>query len=178
MSTERFIEDQFDHLDNCQRLYDEGGNYLVADFSEDSERMVVHTDPGGFNIFTGTDTGGIEFIELLNLYFPEEGSIYYSYDCEEYHELNTPVDKSDLEVLNYIGDTYGAIWRDHSSQRFPGKDHTVCVYSNDENFSYDADSAEVIADVFPEITDLDDEGDDTAINEAMTMALLDLDRWV
>ncbi|MFB6208687.1 MAG: hypothetical protein ABEJ56_00945 [Candidatus Nanohaloarchaea archaeon] len=120
----------------------------------------------------------MEVIELFNLHYPERGSIYYSPDGENYLPLNAEVDESELNVLKYIGDSYGALWRNYSSPRFPDKSYTVSVFSNEEDFRYEADSAEVIADVLPEITDLTDEGGDTVINDAMTMALIDLERWV
>ncbi|MFB6208688.1 MAG: hypothetical protein ABEJ56_00950 [Candidatus Nanohaloarchaea archaeon] len=40
MSTERLIENRFTYLDECERLYDDRGSYVVADFSDNGEKTL------------------------------------------------------------------------------------------------------------------------------------------
>lgn len=174
MSSQREIEDRFETLDNCKRMY-ENGKYAVGDFHTEDEYVVVHTEQGGFNILTGTNEDAVDVLKAFNRNFPESGEILYSEGAQDFRPIRRNTEIAEMPEVKYVGDTYGVVWHDHPRGQFPDKDYVVAVFSNEENFQYSMESAEVIGDVFPEITEI--EQNNPILNEVMTMAAIDMDEW-
>lgn len=179
MSSEKRVARQYEHLLNYSRFHIGEDVALTARLQSDGEEISVTNVSGGFNLYTGTSVSGEAVVESFLRNYPDGGSVMVSSDDgDSFRELDQLSGASIPEKYNavkYIGERYGAMWMEEPDSKFSDSEHMVSVFSDDENFDYTADSAEVIVEVFPEITGFEPEDD--ILDEAMDLALLDLKRY-